>query len=307
MKQAIENQEALLKKLVCEGDAHAFFSLARPFLQQRYLRERSAGTSAGDSAGKVMAEAVELLENVQHISAKHLDAWFEAHCSLEDSPATTGNGELLIDTKIIAETEHFLNRCSRELLRTGSDIKRNAEASRKKFPQVVFRHKAVVVISVILLAALVGAGSTLLLIRFDLAVEIHFLSANGETVLRYPPLAWTDQPDVSAVTHTSEVNTGDRSADSSVTAKDSTVTDSLRRKAASGASSSAKVTDTHSPRSLPPVVPKARLILPPPPPPPPEPVLQDAPVIVDEPGEPAREAVPPPQPPSMTTEPQSTF
>ena len=312
MKQEIENHEALLKKLVLEGDAHAFFSLTKSYLQERYLRERSSGTSPEDSGRKVIAEAVELLEQVQHISAKHFDAWLEEHCSLTEISATSGNSELLIDTKIIAETDHFLNGCSRELLRTGSDLKRAAEMVQNKFPRVFLRNKAFIVALFITLALLVGAGFTLLLIKLNLAVEVHFISEGGNGAFRYPPAAWADVDAPANVLPVSASEAEDTTGKSGII-QDTVNSDTLAKKAAavtpSTTSPSGAVTDTRS-RALPPVVPKARMILPPappPPPPPPEPVQQEEPVFEEEPSEPVQQPVTPPPSPSVTTEPESPF
>jgi hypothetical protein len=275
MKKEINNHESLLKKLVLEGDAHAFFSLTRSYFQARYLRTRSGGAPEADATQQVLAEAIDLLEQVQQVSHGHLDAWLEEHCTLT---AGTGGGdepEVLIDAKIVAETDNFLAGCSRELLRTGSDIKRSTARSGKKFPQNIFRNKKMVAGLVVLVFLMALTGSTLLMIKFNLAVEVHFLSRGEPVVLRFPPISRVDSdssvaflPVVPQVSDSGSIN------DSSVTqTADTLSSDTIAPNKINVESTAAAVTRT---RSLPPVVPKARLISPPPPPPPPEPVQPQA-------------------------------
>lgn len=296
MKTVIDNREALLRQLVLEGDAQAFFSLTKMFLQQCYLRERSSGSTSQEASRKVLAEAVELFEQIRHVTSHRLELWLEEHCSPE--PVSSENTEVLIDTKIITETEAFLNNCNRELVRSGSTMKRNAIRAGNKFPQVLFRHKAAVLLLPVAAAALIVATVTFAMVRFHLTVELRFNSSNGSAGMVFPPTAWGggDHPTTSVVDQQSEDSTATLSGNDTLTA-DSLSGDSLSRESSSAQPVVSPVTAPQR-RSLPPVRPKARLKRPPPPPPVEQPALQ-VPSI-------SEEIVEPVQQPSISPEPSTS-
>ncbi len=289
MKKEINNHESLLKKLVLEGDAHAFFSLTRSYFQARYLRARSGGSPETDANQQVLAEAIELLEQVQRVSYGHLDAWLEEHCTITTGTGEADEPEVLIDAKIIAETENFLAGCSREFLRTGSDIKRSAARSGKKIPQVLLRNKKMVTGLSVLAFLMAFAGATFLLIKFNLAVEVHFLSLGEPVVLRYPPISRVASdtsvafpPTVAQVSDSGSINDSSVSQNADTLSSDTIAPNKIKTESTAPA-----VTRV---RSLPPVVPKARLV---PPPPPPEPVPpQTEPSFPDVPSEPVPQSIP---------------
>jgi hypothetical protein len=277
MKNDFESNDDLLKKLVLSGDTFAFFALTEPYFKGRYLRVRSGGTAMSDAQKMVLDEAVELLEAVQHVSFKHFDAWFDEHCSLLPGTVPEADPGGQVDVKLLAETENFIDRCSRELLRTGSDLKRATNLRRKKFPQVLLQRQGVVWLLIGLAAAGAIVGTTFLMVKTQMALQVHFLFSGKRILFQYPPAAWVS-PDSNgtAVTeiHKTEIETVVSSDSSQVSSPKKTPADTLLQKDQPVEKVVDPAVQSAVPehRSLPPVVPKARLILPPPPPPPPEPV-----------------------------------
>ena len=317
MKKNVENHDELLKTLVLNGDAHAFFSLTMPYFRERYLRERGTGTPQQDAQHKILAEAVDLLEAVQQVRPKHFDTWFEEHCSLVSDMQQEIDAELLLDKKLFAEIDDFLGVCSSELLRTGSEIKRDTVVNRKKFPRVLFRHKITLPLLVGALVLLTAGGTVFLMTRFHIALQIAVLTADGRSSVQFPPEGWMVTPSGESLSGenigTDTVHRQDSlpSVLPEVSRTDTPVPQSVAESSGiSGTKSVRNPAPQPQRRSLPPVIPKARLILPPPPPPPPAPVgmesgAAESPIAEDVTAPVQQTVVPPAVPvPSETDEPE---
>ena len=299
MKKKIETREELLKQLACNGDAHAFFSLGSPYFQTRYLQERSKGESHTDAQTGILADAIELLEGVQYVTPTNFDRWFDEHCTMIASSAEEEFGDVVLDQKIAAETASFLSICNRELLKTGSDIKRRNVRDKHQFPGIIFKNKIFVwVISILGVIVFTGAG-TLLLINFNTTVSFTVSHDNDHFFVQFPPASLM-KAEKEELLETFSRLAGDTLSDDTVSlqadsSKDSVtiVKDKISKSDVPAGSSSKTITR----KTLPPVVPKARMkanvsapvvpVSPPPSPPPPspltvEPVNPEEPPVNDE-------------------------
>ncbi|MBN1307004.1 MAG: hypothetical protein JXA18_03745 [Chitinispirillaceae bacterium] len=263
MKKTVENSEELLKQLALGGDPHAFFLLGESYFRARYLKERGSGATHQDAQTRILADAMELLESLQHIAPARFDAWFEEHCTVGTGTGQDNKQETTVDKKLSVETAAFLNRCSRELLCMGSDIKRVRQRRRRRLPDALFRNKIVVCCGIILAVAAFFFAVTMLMVRFQTAVAISLDTPGRQFSLRFPPMAMVDResdtlslpgsalPDAGTTLPTAPPSGAASQTDASPTGfmppgKSKPVSPTPEVK-----------------RSLPPVVPRARMILPP--------------------------------------------
>ena len=265
MKKTIENNETLIKQLALEGDSHAFFLLGESYFRMRYQKERINGATHQDAQMRIIADATELLEGLQHVAPVRFDAWLDEHCTMSTGSPSDPNTEAVSDKKIAAETDAFLNRCSNELIRTGSLLKKARRLKERSFPYLLFRNKIAMIlwITVGSLAFLFAAG--LLMAKTSTALVVSLDTPGGQFSVQFPPLVMNDEPAVSSPLPVATPENVDTS--------ENILPDSLRQKDVAQAGLLPQKQKKAGPRpvtekkSLPPVVPRARLVLPPPPPP----------------------------------------
>jgi hypothetical protein len=302
MKKEIENHEELLKKLVLQGDADAFFSLGAAYFKGRYLKERSGGATHQEAQTRTLADAIELLESVQQVTPGHLDAWFAEHCTILPVALQDGNPENVLDKKLAAETAAFLNRCSRELLRTGSEIKRAREHRRRRFPRILFQNKFAVWLLIV--AGIVTAVflTALLMVKLHSSIVISLIAPGHQFSTQFPPAALIAEEDEVPLSQPAPQTAAIAATSDSIKARpDSIQTAGVPQ---TGTLPPGQIKVIPSPpvekRPPPPVVPRARMIVPVPPPQTAEPVQSPAPVT----DAPANNVSQPAPAPAMPTVPE---
>ncbi len=268
MKKRIENHDELLKRHAVQGDPHAFFSLGATSFRIRYLRERHNGASHQDAATRILSDAIELLEGLQHVAPSHFEAWLEEHLSISSEE----NEEVLFDKKIAADTEAFLNRCSRELLRTGSEIKKAKLGRERRFPRSLLRSRLVIGLLATTGAFIIIAGVFATMVVLRTSVSIAFRSPGHEFSFQFPPEEVL-RADSSGNTGKKTLSPADSGSTELVTSG-SSGQDSLTTSPPQASAKEAAPVPVAR-KTLPPVIPRARLIVPPPVPPPPTPVASE--------------------------------
>jgi len=187
MKPTIENQEDLLKHLALQGDPQAFFLLTAPYFRARYQKERNDGVAFQDAQTRIIAEAMDLIEGLQHVNPARFDAWFEEHCGMLAGEPPENKPETLFDKRRVAETEVFLNTCGKELLRTASSIKNECRRRKRRFPYLLFPNK--IVVGLLIFVGIVGllfAGTTIMA-AFRMAIIIGIDTKGNQFLWRFPP------------------------------------------------------------------------------------------------------------------------
>ncbi|MBN1575287.1 MAG: hypothetical protein JW913_01955 [Chitinispirillaceae bacterium] len=322
MKKKIENHEELLKQLALQGDPHAFFLLGTPYFRARYLKERSNGATHQDAQTRILADAMELLENLQHVAPARFDAWFEEHCTMFSGAPQDDKPESAPDKKIATETGAFLSLCSRELLRMGSDIKKARWHRQRRFPHVVFRNKIAVNLWVLFGVVAVFSAVTTLMVKLQTAVVISLDTPWRQFSMRFPPTIMdaenVEEPSplhLDPLADSGTAGLGAAPVTGTSAALNASITtppsDSMQQTGAHQGSVPPGQMKTVSPtpavkRALPPVVPRARLILPPMPPQSTEPVQSTAPVT-DDPANAPSTSVPPLPVQELQEEPASSY
>ncbi len=265
MKRNVENSHELLKHLVLRGDPQAFFLLCKPYLTIRYRKERNNGSSDQDACSKIIAEAAELFEQVQGIRSKSFDAWFEEHCTMPDSSSTEADIKTSVDKKTAADTATFLNLCSRELIRKASEIKRISRKKQRSLPYLFFKNRIAVSVWILIIISAVILGGGFLIVKRGIVIAVSLKTPKSRFSVSFPPHAKDENNTDRTGTpipnqNRNTTDTSDAGNNDSIQTKTVSKTLSISEPKKVGPQRAAEK------KSLPPVVPKARLILPPPPP-----------------------------------------
>jgi hypothetical protein len=186
MKKKIGNFNELLKTLAQSGDPSAFFSLTESYFQARYQKERTSGVDQQDAKNKVLAEATELLEQLRNIPPKQFDVWFEEHCTMLPS-TQSDQEEILLDKKLLVETNRFLNECAQELVRTGSVLRRKQQRKKQKFPNTLLQNRFFLPIGIPVVSILVCCIVIMLMGRMDMSFTITFSTPKNKCSMQIPP------------------------------------------------------------------------------------------------------------------------
>ena len=301
MKKVIENREDLLRSLALRGDCHAFFSLSAPYLKARYQRERSTGALHEDAQTSVLAEATELLEKLQHVAPGRLDAWFEEHCMMIAPSQEDSQQEIATDKKIAVETAAFLNRCSRELMRSGSQLKYAERQRARRFPHMLLGNRIIVILLAITGAVGLFFAGALLMARFQASVSVSFQLADRQFSFKIPPGVPQKEDSDSVILALTAA--APQKPDSGTQQSISDTAPTVNKPVPPPRPTPSEVaTAPAEKRALPPVVPKARMILPPMPTQPADPTAQPSPTGINEPSGIQPTPPPPPPPPSLPAE-----
>jgi hypothetical protein len=309
MKRTIESRDELLKSLAHGGDSHAFFSIATPYLKARYLRERSTGASHQDAQNRVLAEATELLEKMQNISTGKIDSWFEEHCMMLKADHDDEFLKTDDDKNLNVETAAFLGACSREILRIGSNMKRSQRERERRFPYRLLRHRIVRIPLLIVAAGLILTGTGTLMLWQQTSLTISIDSPHRHVSFRIPSVDFSDtvdkDADLSGSLAPAKIASKNDSSHALSSRPDSSRPKNIEQPASPAVPPAASVNNPApvARRPLPPVIPKARMILPPMPAQPLDATAQPATGTTVDP----TIGTPPTPPPAQPAEPGSTY
>lgn len=273
----MENHDQLLQHLALQGDPEAFFSLVLPYLEQRYFRERKGGASHQDAQTIVLAEATGLLEQLQRVSPKNFSAWFDEHCTFISSPTADDQSEPQSGGQIVAETAEFVERCSKEFLRTGLEIRRKTYRRGRSFPGVLFRNRGVA--GLLIAAASLGVVLLTLVImaKCRTSVVISLLTPSGRYSFQLPPidsLSLADEIKPAFLGNDSVTDTSLQKVSDSAAASPDTVSEKKPVAVPPSSRRTVKVKREPAVSSQPVVQPRKKSPAPAPAPPPPAPAVQ---------------------------------
>lgn len=185
MEKKNNHFDSLLKTLAQQGDSSAFLSLAGDYLKARYQKERENGSGHLDARTKILAEATELFEQFQAVPAKHIDAWFEEHCRMSSSQENEAEA-VILDKHTVKESQLFIDECTHELLRTGSQLKKRHARKLRSLPYLLIRNPVacIGVIAVAISALVTGIGFFLL--NTHQSIRISLIGPDTQKSVTFP-------------------------------------------------------------------------------------------------------------------------
>lgn len=185
MEKKNNHFDSLLKTLAQQGDSSAFLSLAGDYLKARYQKERENGSGHPDARTKLLAEATELFEQFQAVPAKHIDAWFEEHCRLTSSQENEAEA-VILDKNTIKEAQLFIDECTHELLRTGSQLKKKHARKIRSLPYLLIKNPVAVigVIAVAITGVVVATG--VILSNTGQKIRISLIGTDTQKSITFP-------------------------------------------------------------------------------------------------------------------------
>ncbi len=175
MKNKACSNEELLVSLASQGDAAAFYTLARSFFETEYLNLRHSGSTHTDAVEKILPDSSVMFRKFIGAYPTDFNEWFKNNSEISASEFDEV-AFINIDKDMVAQQNHFLQEIQLHLLRTASEFNNK---KRKKFLKFL-RNPKTKIIAGSLAVSLLLLVLFLLLYVTDSSVLIGFKHAGKE-------------------------------------------------------------------------------------------------------------------------------